>query len=74
MVVKWWASLNDDQRSQVKQSAEDAADTYNVGLEGVRALIDTRCPMGPVGTKWDDNPEYAWSWPEPLRQFVLDQE
>lgn len=34
---------------------------------------DARC-MGPVGTKWEENPEYAWTWPESLRQFVIDQE
>lgn len=73
-VVKWWAGLNDEQRSQVKQAAEAAGDTHNVGLGGVRVLLDTRCPVGPVGTKWEDNPDYAWTWPESLRQFVIDQE
>lgn len=73
-VVKWWAGLNDDQRSQVKQAAEDADGKHNVGLAGVKVLIDTRCPVGPVGTRWDADPEYAWSWPESLRQFVIDQD
>lgn len=72
-VVKWWAGLTDDQQSQVKQAAVEAADKYNVGLAGVKVLIDTRCPVGPVGTKWDENPDYAWTWPESLRQFVIDQ-
>ncbi|MFN3003457.1 hypothetical protein ACK12G_09390 [Mycolicibacterium wolinskyi] len=74
LVVTWWAGLNDDQRSRVKQAAEQAAGKYNVGLAGVKVLIDTRCPVGPVGTKWDENPDYAWTWPESVRQFVLDQE
>lgn len=73
-VAQWWAGLNDEQRAQVKQAAEDAGGKHNVGLLGVKVLIDTHCPVGPVGTKWDDNPEYAWTWPESLRRFVLDQE
>lgn len=73
-VVKWWDGLNQDQRSRVKQAAEGAAGKHNVGLDGVQALIDTRCPVGPVGTKWEDNTEYAWAWPESLRQFVIDQQ
>ena len=72
-VVQWWAGLNDDQRSRVKQAAEDAADKHDVGLAGVQVLSDTRCPIGSIATKWEENPEYAWSWPESLRQFVLDQ-
>lgn len=73
LVVKWWAGLNDDQRARVKEAAEQAAETHNVGIAGVQVLIDTRCPVGPIGTKWDENPEYAWTWPESLRQFVLDK-
>ena len=74
LVVKWWAGLNDDQRSRVKQSAARAEGKYNVGADGVKVLIDTRCPVGPIATKWDENPDYAWTWPESVRQFVLDQE
>lgn len=73
-VVTWWDGLNDDQRSRVKQAAEQAAEKHDVGISGVKVLIDTRCPVGPVGTKWDDNPDYAWSWPESLRRFIIDQE
>jgi hypothetical protein len=73
-VAKWWDGLNDDQRSRVKQAAEEAAGKHNVGLVGVQVLIDTRCPVGPVGTRWDENPEYAWTWPESVRQFVLSRE
>ncbi|QFS89123.1 hypothetical protein FIV07_00115 [Mycobacterium sp. THAF192] len=72
-VVRWWAGLNDDQRSRVKQAAEQAAEKHDVGIAGVEVLIDTRCPMGPVGTKWGADPEYAWTWPDWLRQFVIDQ-
>lgn len=74
LVVKWWAGLNDEQRARVKEAAEQAAGKHNVGLAGVQALLDTRCPVGPVGTKWDENPDYAWTWPESVRSFVLDQE
>lgn len=70
LVVKWWAGLNEDQRSRVKQAAEN----HELDSTGVKLLIDTRCPVGPVGTRWDADPEYAWAWPESLRQFVIDQE
>lgn len=74
LVARWWDGLNDDQRSRVKQAAEQATGQHKVGAESVKVLIDTQCPDGPVATKWDDNPDYAWSWPKPLRKFVLDQE
>jgi len=74
LVAKWWDHLTDDQRARVKQAAEDAGGKHNVGTAGVKVLIDTGCPVGPVGTRWDTNPEYAWTWPESLRQFVLDQD
>lgn len=70
LVVKWWDRLNADQRSRVKQAAEH----HRLDSDGVRALSDTRCPYGPIGTKWDAEPDYAWTWPESLRQFVLEQE
>ncbi|CAN3126266.1 hypothetical protein ACNUDN_00110 [Mycobacterium sp. smrl_JER01] len=74
LVVKWWAGLNNDQRSRVKQAAAHADGKHNVGAAGVKVLIDTRCPIGPIATKFDENPEYAFTWPESVRQFVLDQE
>lgn len=74
LVVKWWAGLNDDQRSRAKQAAEDAGGKYNVGADAVKVLIDIRCPIGPIATKFDENPEYAFTWPESVRQFVLDQQ
>ncbi|MDX1870963.1 hypothetical protein SBI67_02410 [Mycolicibacterium sp. 120266] len=73
LVAKWWDGLTDDLRSRVKQAAEQAAGKYNVGADGIRILIDTRCPVGPVATAWEVNPDFAWSWPESLRKFVLDQ-
>jgi hypothetical protein len=69
-VAKWWERLNDDQRSRVKQAAEKS----DTDADGAKVLIDTRCPVGPIGTRWDNNPEYSWTWPESVRQFVLDQQ
>lgn len=73
-VVTWWSGLNDDQRSRVKRAAEQAADNHDVGLAGIEVLSETRCPVGAVGIRCDENSEYAWTWPESLRQFVIDQE
>ncbi|QZT56594.1 hypothetical protein [Mycolicibacterium austroafricanum] len=74
LVAKWWAGLNDEQRARVKQAAEQADGKHDVGTAGVQVLIDTRCPVGPVSIKWDDNTEYARKWPESVRQFVIDQD
>lgn len=68
-VIQWWDRLNNDQRSRVQQAAEN----HRLDPAGVKALIDTRCPIGPVGSRWEADPEYSWTWPESLRQFVLDQ-
>lgn len=69
-VAKWWDRLDDDRRSQVKQAAQK----HDLDTAGVKLLIDTRCPVGPVGTKWDADPDYQWAWPESVRQFVIDQD
>lgn len=68
-VAKWWNRLNDDQQARVKQAAEN----HDLDSTGVKVLIDTRCPVGPVGTRWEADPEYKWTWPESVRQFVIDQ-
>lgn len=64
-VVTWWDGLNDDQRSRVKQAAEQAAEKHDVGIAGVKVLIDTRCPVGPVGTKWDSGYQPVMAHPSP---------
>jgi hypothetical protein len=63
---KWWALRSDDQRAKLKQAANsDDLDTSTVQL-----LLNTKCPIGPVGTKWESQPEYAWSWPSSVRTFI----
>ncbi|ORV33824.1 hypothetical protein AWC00_25980 [Mycobacterium conspicuum] len=66
---KWWDSRSDDQRAQLKQ----AADSGQMAEATARLLMSTGCPIGPVGTKWEDQPEYAWSWPEIVRGFIAAQ-
>jgi hypothetical protein len=66
---KWWDRLSDDHRTRAKQAAQ----THRLDSSETRLLLDTGCPVGPVGTKWEADPDYSWSWPEPVRQFVIDQ-
>ena len=62
--------LSDDQRARVKAAADDD----QLDADGTRLLLDTGCPIGPVGTKWEAEPEYSWSWPESVRTFVTAQD
>jgi hypothetical protein len=68
-VQKWWDRLSDDQRTRVKTAAEE----HNLDAAGTQLLVDTGCPIGPVGTKWESEPEYSWIWPESVRAFVAEQ-
>jgi hypothetical protein len=67
---KWWRQRSDDQRRALKQAAD--ADRMDPSI--VKLLLGTECPVGPVGTKWESQPEYAWSWPESVRGFITDQQ
>lgn len=63
---KWWRQRSEDQRRALKQAAdEDRMDPATVKL-----LLGTECPVGPIGTKWESQPEYEWSWPESVRTFI----
>ncbi len=65
---KWWALRSYEQRRALKDAAEqDRMDDSTVQL-----LIGTECPAGPVGTQWEAQPEYAWSWPEAVRTFIVE--
>lgn len=66
---EWWGRLTDEQRARVKKAAEEN-DTSSVTA---KLLADTRCPVGLVGTAWETDPEYSWSWPKGMRDFIADQ-
>jgi hypothetical protein len=68
-LLKWWNRLSDDQKTRVKEAAE----RHQLDSEATRLLLDTSCPVGPVGTKWESDPEFSWSWPESVRTFVAEQ-
>lgn len=63
---QWWNRLSEDQQARAKA----AADKHQLDADGTRLLLDTGCPIGPVGTKWEADPDYSWSWPESVREFV----
>lgn len=66
---KWWACRSDEQRARLEQAAEHG----RLEAPTVHLLLNTRCPLGPVGTKWQSQPEYMWSWPESVRTFIVAQ-
>lgn len=67
---KWWDQRSDDQRRALK----DAAEQGRMDASTVQLLIGTECPVGPVGTKWEAQPEYAWNWPQAVRTFIVAQD
>ena len=66
---KWWKRLSDDQRAALTQAAEED----QLQPSTTQLLLGTECPIGPVGTKWESQPEYQWSWPESVRTFIAEQ-
>ena len=72
-LTKWWERRSDEQRATLKSAAED----NRMDTETRTLLIDTQCPVGPVGTRWENPPEgwtdYAWSWPNDVREFIKAQ-
>jgi hypothetical protein len=39
----------------------------------VSLLLDTACPFGPIGGKWETQPEWDWTWPLNVREFIASQ-
>ncbi len=70
-VREWWERCSEEQRLLLKESA---ASGHAVDADTLNLLVTTRIPYGPVGTRWDADPEYAWSWPNEIREFVLSQQ
>lgn len=65
-IQKWWDARSDDQRSTLKIAAEKRT----LDRDTVLLLFDTRCPIGPIGTAWEGQTEWAWSWPGNVRDFI----
>ena len=42
-----------------------------MGPDIVDLLSRSRVPIGPVGSKWEHQTEFGWSWPKVVRDFVL---
>lgn len=71
----WWDRLSEENRTRLKTAAGDDV----LRRATTRLLLQTACPLGPIGTRWEtpigpmpeSQPEIAWSWPEPVRRFVL---
>jgi hypothetical protein len=66
---EWWENRSEDQR----QALTAAAQEDRMDGDTVRLLLGTRCPVGPIGTKWESQPEYGWSWPQSVQSFIAAQ-
>lgn len=65
----WWTGLSPATREDLTGATEaDALDRAIVTI-----LIETRCPIGPIGTKWEHDTEYSWTWNERVRDYITDQ-
>lgn len=63
---KWWAARSEDQRATLKQAALKTT----LEQDTVTLLFNTQCPVGPVGTKWETQPDWDWTWPGNVREFI----
>ncbi|NOR00019.1 hypothetical protein HGK72_08100 [Mycolicibacterium fortuitum] len=68
-LTTWWEARTEEQRATLKESASND----NLDQTARRLLIDTNCPIGPVGTKWETEPDFGWTWPGSVRDFILAQ-
>jgi hypothetical protein len=66
-VRKWWSALTDDQRTAMKAAAE----RLRLDSDTIELLRRTDCPVGPVGSKWESQPDWDWGWPADVRDFIL---
>lgn len=66
---KWWESRSDDQRAHLKHAAQQ----NRLDAPAVKLLLATGCPVGPIGTRWESQPHYTWSWPDSVRAFITTQ-
>ncbi len=66
-VPGWWANLDADQQSRLKQAAQ----SRRLNADGRRLLQETDCPMTPTAIGDGLNGENAFDWPDSLLQFVL---
>jgi len=67
---EWWGRRSEDQRAHLGTAAEKRKlDSATVDL-----LVSTRCPVGPVGTKWEADTDWDWSWPGNVQTFVRQQQ
>jgi hypothetical protein len=65
---QWWAARSDEQRATLKQATQ----TYKLEPDTVSLLFDTACPF-PIGGKWETQPDWDWSWPLNVREFITAQ-
>jgi hypothetical protein len=66
---KWWARRSDDHGHNSNRPYSRPG--WN--RPRVELLVNTECPVGPMGTKWESQPEWDWIWPSNVRTFVAAQ-
>lgn len=68
-LAEWWDRCSDGQ----KEALADSANANRMDEDTILLLFNTRCPIGPVGSKWAEQPDYSWNWPSTAREFVRAQ-
>ena len=63
---QWWAARSDEQRTALKRATQSST----LEPDTVKLLFDTGCPYGPIGGKWESQPDWDWSWPADVRKFI----
>jgi hypothetical protein len=66
---EWWGRRTEDERARLKTAAE----RHRLDSDTVDLLNSTRCPIGPVGGKWEMDPDWDWSWPLDVQTFITQQ-
>ena len=71
----WWERLSEDDKTRLKAAAGQDV----LRRATTRLLLQTACPLGPIGTRWESPigprpaapSEINWIWPASVREFVL---
>ena len=69
LLVDWWRTLSSERR----EALTTAAGENRMDEQTLRLLIGTRCPVGPIGTRWEHEPDYHWEWNDRVKDFILNR-
>ncbi len=67
LLDEWWGARPESTRESLRAAAKEG----RMDAETVRLLIESRCPIGPVGSKWEGADEYSWMWAGRVKDYIL---